>query len=48
MGMGAVGPAASAAGNVLTIQAKKADIDAFAKDQISFEQFSQRVKVFSY
>jgi hypothetical protein len=35
-------------GNVLTIQAKKADIDAFAKDQISYEQFRQRVKTFSY
>jgi hypothetical protein len=33
---------------LLTIQAKKADIDAFAKDQISFEQFQQRVKVFTY
>jgi hypothetical protein len=33
---------------VLTIQAKKSDIDAFAKDALSFELFQQRVKVFTY
>jgi hypothetical protein len=41
-------PADPSGGDTLIIQAKKADIDAFAKDQISFEQFSQRVKVFKY
>lgn len=33
---------------VLTIQAKKADIDALANDDIDFEQFRQRVKVLTY
>ena len=35
-------------GTVLTLQAKKADIDAFAKGGLSFEQFQQRVKTFTY
>jgi uncharacterized membrane protein YgcG len=33
---------------VLTIQAGKADVDAFAQGTIGFEAFQQRVKVFSY
>jgi hypothetical protein len=48
MGMGGMGPAPDAADSALTIQAKKIDIDAFAGDKISFEQFNQRVKVFNY
>jgi hypothetical protein len=39
-------PAAPA--TVLTIQAKKTDIDAFAKGVLSFEQFQQRAKTFTY
>jgi hypothetical protein len=42
------GPAPAASGTVLTIQAKKADIDTFAKGGLSFEQFQQRVKTFTY
>ncbi len=47
---GRAGPGAAPAGpgTVLTIQAKKADIDAFAKGGLSFEQFQQRVKTFTY
>ncbi len=33
---------------VLTIQAKKADVDAFAAGRIDAEQFRQRTKVFTY
>ncbi len=33
---------------VLTIQAKKGDIDAFAKGDLSVEQFQQQVKMFTY
>jgi len=33
---------------VLTMQAKKADIDAFAKGQLDFEQFQQKAKAFTY
>jgi hypothetical protein len=33
---------------VLTIQATKGDIDVFAKGGLSFEQFQQRVKTFTY
>ncbi len=40
--------AAGAASTVLTIQADKADIDAFAQGDLDFEQFSARVKTFSY
>ncbi len=49
-GAGRAGPgsAPGAATTVLTIQAKKADIDAFAKGELSAEQFQQRVKTFTY
>ncbi len=33
---------------VLTIQAKKADVDAFSAGRIDIDQFRQRVKVFTY
>jgi hypothetical protein len=33
---------------VLTIRAKKADIDAFANGTLSFDQFSQKTQLFSY
>jgi hypothetical protein len=33
---------------VLTIRAKKTDIDAFAKGQQDFEQFRQKVQIFTY
>jgi hypothetical protein len=33
---------------VLTIRAKKSDIDAFAKDQVDFNGFKEKVKVISY
>lgn len=42
------GPAPGAAVTVLTIQAKKAEIDAFGKGDLSGEQFQQRVKTFTY
>jgi hypothetical protein len=41
-------PSPAASSTVLTIQAKKADIDAFAKGDMNFEQFQQRVKTFTY
>lgn len=33
---------------VITIRAKKADIDAFAKDQLSFDQFTEKTQLISY
>jgi hypothetical protein len=33
---------------VLTIRAKKADVDAFAKGQLSMEQFRQKINMFTY
>jgi hypothetical protein len=42
------GSAPGAATALLTIQAKKADIDAFAKGDLSLEQFQPRVKTFTY
>lgn len=39
---------APASATVLTIQAKKSDIDALAKGSLSFEQFQQKVKIFTY
>jgi hypothetical protein len=40
--------AAPASTTVLTIQAKKADIDAFAQGELDLEQFRQKVKTFTY
>lgn len=37
-----------AATTVLTMQAKKVDINAFARGDLDFEQFQQRVKTFAY
>ncbi|MBN1507892.1 MAG: hypothetical protein JW955_13660 [Sedimentisphaerales bacterium] len=48
MGRGRSAPAAPDSTTVLTIQAKKADIDAFAQGTLSSEQFQQKVKVFTY
>jgi len=42
------GSAPAAPATVLTIQAKKAGVDAFAKGGLSFEQFQQGVKTFTY
>ena len=45
-------PAGAATGSfsptVLTIRAKKADIDAFAKGKLSFDQFHQKTQLISY
>jgi hypothetical protein len=35
-------------GEFMTVRAKKSDIDAFATDQIDYDQFSARVKTFTY
>lgn len=43
---GPLGP--PAASTVLTFQATKADVDAFAAGTLDFEQFRQRVKTFTY
>ena len=40
--------AASLLPTVLTIRAKKSDIDAFAKGQLSFDQFTQKTLLLSY
>jgi hypothetical protein len=41
-------PQAPASTTMLTIQAKKSDIDAFAKGTLPLDVFQQRVKVFTY
>jgi len=33
---------------VLTIRVKKSDVDAFAKGELDFEQFQQKVQIFTY
>ncbi len=40
--------AAPAPTTFLTIQAKKFEVDAFAKGTLTFERFQQRVKIFTY
>ena len=47
-GMGGFGEMGFSAATVLTIRAKKSDVDAFAKDQQDYEQFRQKVQIFTY
>ncbi|MBP7052982.1 MAG: hypothetical protein KBE65_18410 [Phycisphaerae bacterium] len=46
--MGAVRRARTPATTVLTMQASKADVDAFAKGGLEFDQFRQKVRSFTY
>ncbi|MBN2132077.1 MAG: hypothetical protein JW741_21430 [Sedimentisphaerales bacterium] len=45
---GAIPAAAASATTVLTMQARKADIDAFARGELDVEQFREKVKTFAY
>jgi hypothetical protein len=45
MEYGEIGPPSA---TVLTIRAKKSDVDAFAKGDLDFEQFQQKVEIFTY
>jgi hypothetical protein len=47
-GMGGFGGAGVSSATVLTIRAKKSDIDAYAKDEKIFEQFRRKVQIFTY
>lgn len=44
-GYGEIGPPSA---TILTIRAKKSDVDDFAKDEFNFEEFVQKVDVFTY
>jgi hypothetical protein len=33
---------------ILTIRAKKADVDEFARGELDFEEFQQTVEIFTY
>ena len=48
MGGMAYGEMAAPSATVLTIRAKKSDVDAFAKGELDFEQFQQKVQIFTY
>lgn len=45
---GAIPSVAASPTTVLTMQALKADVDAFAKGDLDFEQFREKVKTFAY
>jgi hypothetical protein len=47
-GMGGFAETGVSSATVLTIRAKKADIDDFAKDEQDYEQFRQKVQIFTY
>ena len=47
-GMGGFGGMDVSSATVLTIRAKKSDIDAFANGEQDFEQFRQKVQIFTY
>jgi hypothetical protein len=38
----------STSSTVLTIRAKKSDVDDFAKGELDFEQFREKVQIFTY
>ena len=46
--VGGFGTTASSASTVLTIRAKKASVDDFAKEALDFEQFRKEVKILMY
>ena len=48
VGMGGFGGMGVSSATVLTIRAKKSDIDAFAKGEQDFEQFRRKVQIFTY
>ena len=48
MGGMAYGEMASPSATVLTIRAKKSDVDDFAKGELDFEEFQQKVQIFTY
>jgi hypothetical protein len=48
VGMGGFGGMGISSATVLTIRAKKSDIDAFAKGEQDYEQFRQKVQIFTY
>jgi hypothetical protein len=47
-GMSSPGEMSVSPATVLTIRAKKSDIDAYAKGELDFEQFNQKVDIFTY
>jgi len=47
-GMGGFGGEGFPSSTVLTIRAKKSDVDAFAKGELDFEQFQKQVKIIMY
>jgi hypothetical protein len=47
-GMASYGEMSVPSTTVLTIRAKKSDVDAFAKGELDFEQFQQKVEIFTY
>jgi hypothetical protein len=46
--MGGFSEMGASAATVLTIRAKKSDIDAYAKDEQILEQFRRKVQIFTY
>jgi hypothetical protein len=48
MGMGGLAGMGPSSATVLTIRAKKSDVDAFAKGELDFEKFQEKVKTVIY
>ena len=47
-GMGTFGPAPVSSSTVLTIRAKKTNVDEFATGQVTLEEFGKLVQIFTY
>jgi hypothetical protein len=47
-GMAVYGEMSLPSATVLTIRAKKSDVDDFAKDELDFEEFQDTVEIFTY
>ena len=47
-GGGSYGEMGPPSATILTIRAKKSNVDIFAKGELDFEQFQQKVEIFTY
>ena len=48
IGGGSYGEMGPPSATVLTIRAKKSDVDDFARDELDFEEFQEMVEIFTY
>ncbi len=47
-GIGGYGGMGFSSATILTIRAKKSDVDDFVRDELDFDQFQETVEIFTY